>query len=318
MISMSVKKARLSVRTWVFILSIAAVGVCAIVSADARQTKTIPTGEKAKIKGRIAQRDAETFTIDESTGGKTVVLLTDTTSVKSNKKGLGIFRRGEEYAVTSLLRGLVVEVEGVGNEKGQLVAEKVRFNESDLKTALTVESRVVPVEEANKKLSGQVDEVGAVAKDAKSEAAKANEGVAAANKRIDATNTRISGLDNFDEKRQSTVYFAVNSYVITPEAKKDLDALAQEALGSTGYIIEVTGFADPTGNAEKNLALSQRRADTVVKYLAINGKVPMRRIVTPIGYGSTRSAAENKTPEGLKQERRVEVKLMISRGLSQS
>jgi OmpA-OmpF porin, OOP family len=125
-------------------------------------------------------------------------------------------------------------------------------------------------------------------------------------------------LDNFDEKRQSTVYFAVNSYVITPEAKKDLDALAQEALGSTGYIIEVTGFADPTGNAEKNLALSQRRADTVVKYLAINGKVPMRRIVTPIGYGSTRSAAENKTPEGLKQERRVEVKLMISRGLSQS
>jgi OmpA-OmpF porin, OOP family len=309
--SMTVKKARPSVRTWFFILSIAAGGilsiaaggVCAIASAGARQTKTIPAGQQGKIKGRITQRDAETFTVNESAGGATVVLLTDTTSVRSNKKGLGIFRRGEEYAVTSLLRGLVVEVEGVGNEKGQLVAEKIRFNESDLKTSMTVESRVVPVEEANKKLSGQVDEVGAVAKAAKGEAAKANE--------------RISGLDNFDQKSQATVYFDVNSYVISPEAKKDLDRLAQEALSTTGYIIEVTGFADPTGNAEKNLALSQRRADTVVKYLAINGNVPMRRIVTPIGYGSTRSAAGGATPGGSKTERRVEVKLLISRGLNQ-
>jgi outer membrane protein OmpA-like peptidoglycan-associated protein len=150
-------------------------------------------------------------------------------------------------------------------------------------------------------LSGQVDEVGAVAKAAKGEAAKANE--------------RISGLDNFDQKSQATVYFDVNSYVISHEAKKDLDRLAQEALSTTGYIIEVTGFADPTGNAEKNLALRQRRADTVVKYLAIDSKVPMRRIVTPIGYGATRSAAN--TPEARKLERRVEVRLMISRGQSQ-
>ena len=71
-------------------------------------------------------------------------------------------------------------------------------------------------------------------------------------------------------------------------------------MNSTGYIIEVAGFADPTGDAEKNLALSQRRADTVVKYLAIDGKVPMRRIVTPIGYGATRSAAEHNTPRGAK------------------
>jgi OOP family OmpA-OmpF porin len=312
-----VKTSRLLKLDRIIVISIAIAIVCVTVCAGAQQTKNIPPGEKAKIKGRITQRDAETFTVDSSTGQATVVLLTDATSVRSKKKGLGIFRRGEEYAVTSLLRGLVVEVEGVGNEKGQLVAEKVRFNESDLKTANTVDSRVAPVEEATKKISGQVDEVGAVAKDAKSDAARANEGVAAANKRIDATNARISGLDNFDQKSQTTVYFAVNSYVISPEARKELDALAQEALGSTGYLIEVAGFADPTGDAEKNLALSQRRADTVVKYLAINGSVPMRRIVTPIGYGSTRSPAEHNTPEGRKLERRVEVRLMISRGQSQ-
>jgi outer membrane protein OmpA-like peptidoglycan-associated protein len=319
MIINSAKTSRLLTLKRIFVLSIAMAGVWLIECAGAAQTTPTPIrdGEKAKIKGRIAQREAETFTVNQSTGEATVVLLTDATSVRSKKKGLGIFRRGEEYAVTSLLRGLLVEVEGVGNNKGQLVAEKVRFNESDLKTALTVDSRVAPVEEANKKVSGQVDEVGAVAKDAKSEAAKANEGVAVANKRIDDTNKRISGLDNFDEKRQATVYFAVNSYVISPEARKELDALAQEALNSTGYIIEITGFADPTGNAEKNLALSQRRADTVAKYLAVNGNIPMRRIVTPIGYGSTRSEPDHNTPEARKLERRVEVKLMISRALSQ-
>jgi outer membrane protein OmpA-like peptidoglycan-associated protein len=313
-----VKMSRLLKIDRIIVLSIAIAIICVTVGASAQQTKNIPAGEKAKIKGRITQRDAETFTVDSSTGESTVVLLTDKTSVKSKKKGLGIFRRGEEYAVTSLLRGLVVEVEGVGNEKGQLIADKVRFNESDMKTANTVDSRVAPVEEATKKISGQVDEVGAVAKDAKSDAAKANEGVAAANKRIDDTNARISGLDNFDQKRQTTVYFAVNSYVISPEAKKELDALAQEALGSTGYLIEVAGFADPTGDAEKNLVLSQRRADAVVKYLAIDGNIPMRRIVTPIGYGSTRSAAEHNTAEERQLERKVEVRLMISRGQSQS
>lgn len=317
MIVIGGKKVGSLVGTWVFILSVAAGGVCASVSASAQQTKAITAGQKAKVKGRITQREVETFTVNESSGGAAVVLLTDTTSVKSNKKGLGIFRRGEEYAVTSLLRGLVVEVEGVGNEKGQLVAEKVRFNESDLKTTLTVDSRVVPVEEANKKLAGQVDEVSSVAKDAKSEAARANAAAANANAATANANARISGLDNFDEKKQATVYFDVNSYVISPEAKKELDALAQEALNTTGYIIEVAGFADPSGDAEKNLALSQRRADTVVKYLAIDSKVPMRRIVTPIGYGATRSAAELNTPEGRKLERRVEVRLMISRGQSQ-
>jgi OmpA-OmpF porin, OOP family len=294
MIVISVKRARSLIQIWVFILSIAAGAICASVRADAQQVKTVPDGQKAEAKGIIGQRLAETFTVNDKSGGTTVVVLTDTTSVRSNKKGLGIFRRGEDYAVTSLLRGLIVEVEGVGNSKGQLVAEKVRFNESDLKTAYMVESRVTPVEEANKKVAGQVAE-------AQSEAARAN--------------ARISTLDNFDEKKQTVVYFDVNSYDISTAARAELDALAQEALNSTSYIVEVAGFADPSGNKEKNLELSQRRADAVVKYLAINGKVPMRRIVTPIGFGATRSTAA--TPEQHKMERRVEVKLMISRGMSQ-
>jgi outer membrane protein OmpA-like peptidoglycan-associated protein len=204
--------------------------------------------------------------------------------------------------VTSLIRGLVIEAEGTGNTKGQLVAQKIRFDENDLKTALTVNSQTQPLEEATKKLSGQVEEVGAVARDAKADAA--------------AANSRISGLDNFDEKMKATAYFAVNSYVITAKDRRDLDALAKEALQSKGYIVEVTGFADPSGNAQQNIELSQRRADAVVKYLAINGGIPMRRMVTPIGYGATRAAGDNSV-EGKRQERRVEAKLLINRSINQ-
>jgi OmpA-OmpF porin, OOP family len=309
-----------NVRSWylVTILSLVAAAMIAanlVIAAAGTQSKTITAGEKAKISGRISERDVDTITISDTAGGKTVVLLTDTTSVRTNKKGLGIFRRGQEYAVTSLVRGLVVDVEGKGNEKGQLIADKVRFNESDLKTAMTVDSRVGPVEDANKKLSGQVAEVETVAKDARSDAAKANEGVVAANKRIDATNERISGLDNFDVKAEKTVYFAVNSYALTAEDKQALDDISKQALNAKGYMIEVAGFADSTGDADKNLALSQRRADTVVKYLAINGNIPMRRIVTPIGYGATRSVADDTTAEGRKMNRRVEVRMLVSRGL---
>jgi outer membrane protein OmpA-like peptidoglycan-associated protein len=292
-----------------FVLTLAALGLLSYgFAAAVPQTNKVATGAKAKAKGRIVQREEDTITIADSAGAKTVILLTDTTSVKTKSKGLGLFRRGEGYEVTSLIRGLIIEVEGTGNEKGQLMADKIRFDENDLKTALTVSSQTAPLEEANKKLSGQVEEVGATANAAKADAARANESAAAAH-------DRISGLDNFDEKRKVTSYFAINSYVLAAQDMKDLDTLAQEALQTKGYILEVTGFADPSGNAQKNIELSQKRADTVVKYLAINGKVPMRKIVTPIGYGATRAGAAN-TPEAKKQERRVETKLLVNRSIT--
>src|SRR5215216_7463163 len=123
--------------------------------------RTVASGQKSKLKGRIVRRDAETFSIRDEQDTETIVRLTDQTSVKS--KG-GFFRRGSNYDVTSLLRGLPVEVEGRGNAEGQLVAEKVRFDSSDLKVARTVESRVAPVERENQRISGQVDELNEVSK----------------------------------------------------------------------------------------------------------------------------------------------------------
>src|SRR6185436_6812550 len=94
-------------------------------SAQAQDTvfrpgvRTMANGQKAKIKGRIVRRDAETFSVRDDQDKEVVVRLVDQTSVKS--KG-GFFRSGKNYDITSLLRGLPVEVEGRGNSEGQLVA----------------------------------------------------------------------------------------------------------------------------------------------------------------------------------------------------
>ena len=270
--------------------------------------RQISSGQKTKLKGRIVRRDADTFSIRDAQDMEVIVRLTDNTSVKSNG---GFFRRGKNYDVTSLLRGLEVEVEGNGNGEGQLVANKIRFDGDDLKVARTVESRVSPVEKENQRIAGQVDELGEVSRLAKNEADRANAGVTAANE-------RISAIDDYTVQDSVSVYFNTNSAVLTPEFKTALDELARKTATAKGYVIEITGHADSTGNVNRNRVLSQQRADAVVRYLQENHDIPLRRIVTPFGYGQLRPAADNETPEGRRQNRRVEVKILVSRGISSS
>jgi OOP family OmpA-OmpF porin len=263
--------------------------------------KSVPSGAKLKFQGVVTGRDADTFTIRDRSRTDYQVLLTDSTSIKTYG---GFFRRGKKYAITDILRGLIVEVEGRGDAQGQLVAEKVRFNESDMRAAITTDTRVNPVEENQERLSGQIDELSAVAAEARSEAGAANE--------------RISALDDYDEQDAVTVNFAVNSTVLSPQAKQQLSALAEKALTAKSYIIEVGGFADSTGGEAKNFILSRQRAESVIQYLAVNHKIPLRRFVTPVGYGETTAVADNKTAAGRAQNRRVEVKVLVNRGMSRA
>ncbi len=268
-------------------------------SKRTRNTQSVPNGAKLKFKGVVISRDADTFTIRDRNRTDYQVLLTDNTSIKTY--GRLIFG-GKKYAVTDILRGLIVEVEGRGDAQGQLVAEKVRFNESDMRAAVTTDTRVNPVEENQERLSGQMDELSAIAAEARNEVRVANE--------------RISSLDEYDVQETVTVNFTVNSAVLSLSARQQLDTLAQKAISAKSYIIEVGGFTDSTGSEAKNFLLSQRRAESVVQYLAVNHKIPLRRFVSPMGYGKTVMVADNKTAAGRAQNRRVEVKMLLNRGMS--
>lgn len=260
--------------------------------------RSVPSGAKMKFQGVVIGRDADTFTIRDRTRQDYQVLITDDTSIKT--KG-GFLRSGKKYPVTDILRGLIVEVEGRGDPQGQLVADKIRFNESDMRSAITSDTRVTPVEENQKRMAGQMDELYAVAAEAKSQAGAANE--------------RISALDDYDVQDTVAVNFRVNSAVLSPEAKQQLDAFAEKAATGKGYMIEVAGHTDATGGEAKNMRLSRARAESVVEYLAVNHKIPVRRFITPMGYGKTEAVADNSTPAGRAQNRRVEVKMMINRGM---
>ena len=270
--------------------------------------RPVPSGAKLKFKGVVVRRDADTFVIRDRSRVDYQVLMTDDTSIKTHG---GFFRGGKRYAVTDILTGLIVEVEGRGDQQGQLVAQKIRFDESDMRAAITTETRVGPVEQNQMRLSGQMDELSAIANEARNEASAAQ---AAANQ----ANERISALDDYDVQESAVVNFRLNSATLSPEAKGQLDALAAKASTARAYVIEVAGHADATGSAAKNFQLSQRRAEAVVQYLAVNHKIPLRRFITPMGYGKTEAVSDNATAAGRAQNRRVEVKMLISRGMSQT
>jgi outer membrane protein OmpA-like peptidoglycan-associated protein len=290
-------------------------------SASQANVRSVSNGQKMKLKGVVTRRDADTFTVRDLNNVDTVVRLTDRTSVKT--KG-GFLRGGTNYATTNILRGLNVEVEGRGDSSGQLVAEKIRFNESDLRVARTVESRVDPVEsrvgqvEQNaQRLSGQIDELAAVSNAARGGAKAAQDTADAAVAGVNATNDRISALDDYVVQDTMAINFRVNSAVLSPEAKAQLDTVATKAQTAKGFVIEISGYTDSTGSTAKNRRLSQQRADSVVRYLVENHQIPLRRIITPFGYGESQAIADNTSREGRAANRRVEVKILVNRGLVQ-
>jgi outer membrane protein OmpA-like peptidoglycan-associated protein len=153
------------------------------------------------------------------------------------------------------------------------------------------------------RVAGQMDELYAVAAEARAEVKKVDE--------------RVSALDDYDVQETVSVNFRTNSAVLSPEAKTALDGLAAKAMTAKAFMIEVAGHTDATGSDAKNFRLSRQRADAVVQYLAVQHKIPLRRFVTPMGYGKTDAVADNTTREGRSQNRRVDVKMIINRGLNQ-
>jgi outer membrane protein OmpA-like peptidoglycan-associated protein len=290
------------------------------------------TGQKQKIKGVIVSREADSFKLRDMSGVDTTILLNSGTKLEE-KKG-NPFRSAKRYSANQLVRGLNLEVEGRGDGSGGLVAEKIRIDADDLMVAQTVDSRVTPVEgrvtgtetrltaaEANaQRLSGQIDELNAVANAAQGGAKHAQETADAAMAGVNKTNERISSLvtnlDDYEATKSVTVNFRVASAVLSPEAKQILDDIATQAKNEKGFVIEVNGFASSEGKLTFNQELSQRRSDAVVRYLADDHQIPLRRIIMPFGYGPSQPIADNSTREGRQQNRRVEVKILSNKGLN--
>ena len=296
-------------------------GVMSVLAQDA-QVRNLTAGQKYKIKGVVVSKDDSSFIVRDAVGVNTRIAVAPNTSVKT--KG-GFFGGGNTVAVSQIVRGLNLEVEGRGDSAGSLSADKVRFGKDDFRVAQSIDSRVTPAEdrldqaEQNaQRISGQIDELVAISNSARGGAKAAQDTADAAIAGVNATNKRITDVDDYVVQSTATVNFKVNSAVLSPEGRQSLDEVAQRALTMKGYLIEVTGFASADGDAKKNKDLSRRRAQTVLDYLIETHNIPLRRIGVSYGFGEAQAVADNATREGRAQNRRVEVKLTVSKGLNQN
>jgi len=117
-------------------------------------------------------------------------------------------------------------------------------------------------------------------------------------------------MNKYQVLKTETVLFTVNQAKLTDDAKSQLQELAKSTDGLDRYVIEVQGFTDKTGTTMINERLSQQRAQEVARFLANEYKIPVRSI-SMLGSGYALPVADDKTREGRKLNRRVEVRLFV-------
>jgi outer membrane protein OmpA-like peptidoglycan-associated protein len=310
----------------------------------AQDNKSISDGQKLRVEGIVTERHDDTFTLRGPDGTETSVVLTDQTNIKTVRR----FQRDKNTPAYFILRGLRLKAAGRGNSDGQLVAKDIRFDERDLFTAQALESRVEPVEsqadatevltlsnEARidfaqqridqadqnaQRLSGQVEELSSVANAAVASAKNAQTTADQAELAANTANERITRLDDFEVFRTITVHFKSGSAYLSRQAKAEIDEAAANLKDDNlkGWMVSVTGYADSTGKAGSNRSLSDRRANAVIGYLVTKHNVPLQKLVQPFGYGSGKPVETNHTSSGRAQNRRAEINILVSKGVSQA
>lgn len=226
--------------------------------------------------------------------------------------------------VTAMLPGLTIDAEGEGNAKGQLSASKIEFSPNDFDIAMAQEQQIQAnkgaAHEAQTTANQGVAAAGAAQQSADQAQATANAAgkVAIVNAAsVEALNYRVSDLDDYKTVAEAAIFFPSNGSTLDDAAKADLNKLADIAKGLDGYMIEIAGYASQPGSREYNQKLSEARGAAVADYLRIDKRVPMRRILEPAGYGEAHAVGDNSDPQGRALNRRVDVKVIVNKGINQ-
>jgi OOP family OmpA-OmpF porin len=280
----------------------------------------------ADVKGMIISRAGDTLIVKSSQGNVTVV-LTDSTTTKDDRGLFGLDKQHMSDVV--LIPGLKVDIDGMSDAQGRVVATTITVDGDDLETAEMIQSGLHPTAEqvaANvQTLEVHQEQLGAHSEQlaAHKESIAANQQNISANKQqiqanmadIEEHTDRFTALSEYDVKGEATVKFDSGSTKISAQDQEELKNLAQTATGLKGYIIEVTGYADSRGGAAMNTKLSENRAKAVITFLMQQGNVPVRYIVAPGAMGEYGSAAPNETKAGQAENRRVVVKVLVNKGI---
>jgi OOP family OmpA-OmpF porin len=272
------------------------------------------------IQGVINGRSGATMTLQTQDSGNVVVILTPSTEVDEVE---GLLRaRRKEMAVTALIPGLPVQVQGSYNAQNQLVANVVKFKGSDLNNAEDYQAGLDPTKQqvqANQQQIQQSEQQiqAQIQLAAEQQKTEANQAAIAANQAaIAADNKRFGELADYNILGEVTVYFANGSTTIEPKYKPQLLQLTQQAMGIKAYILQVQGYASAVGSAALNQRLSSERAANVTEFLEQQGNIPLTNMLAPGAMGTSQQVASDATAEGQAEDRRVVVKILQNKGIA--
>jgi len=147
------------------------------------------------------------------------------------------------------------------------------------------------------------------AQNASQAANNANQSAQDAVNRADTLAGVIGNLENYKQVGDVSVTFGFNKANLTKADKDQLDQFGGQLAGTQSYILEVTGGTDSVGSRDYNYALSDRRAMSVVQYLASKYNVPAHKFYL-VGLGKDVEVDSNKTAAGRAKNRHVEVQLL--------
>jgi OOP family OmpA-OmpF porin len=280
---------------------------------------SVKRGEKTKVEGLVVSRQGDVVTLRSADANNVKVEITDYTKVATRR---GLFRK-KSVSISELLPGLWIKVKGVGDSPGHVLAESISLTSEDLRTARAIQAGLVPLDakvQANQRATQQnaqsIEAHGQQIQSNKQEIVASQQQIQTNQHQINDANQRISELADYDLKYATSINFAMGSADLSPGAKSQLMRLANDAGSLKGYVLQVKGYTDSLGTLAVNQALSMRRAQSVIAYLEQSGNIPLTHVLTPGAMGESHPMSSNETAEGRAENRRVEVKVLVSRGLA--
>lgn len=233
------------------------------------------------IEGIISARGDEKIRVTAADGTSTVVTVNDATRIRAKGGFLGLDR--SKLGADSLMNGLPVTVRTLQAPDG-LLASQIELKNKDLKTATMIRNGT-------------------------------SQGFAEQTAATGALRGRVADIGQYNVKSTTNVNFDIGKAVLSAQAQNDLCATASAAEGMKNALLLVVGYADSTGDNDFNQQLSEKRAARVVNYLQQTCGWKPYRMLTPTGMSEAAPLADNDTPEGRAQNRRVAVNVLISKGL---
>jgi OOP family OmpA-OmpF porin len=269
---------------------------------------------QTKVEGVIKGRDGSKIILQTSDSPKLIVLLTDSTDVAQVQGALKA--RKKKMSMAALVPGLPIKVEGTYDTQDQLVARTVRFKGNDLEQAQAIQAGLHETQAQAQQNKEELEKQNAALK-AQNEALTEQQKQIEANKAAIAANTaRFGQLDDYYIWDEVTVLFGNGKVKVDPQYIPQLTALAEKAKTVNGYVIQVKGYASPSGSAALNQKLSEDRANNVTNILLQQGHVSLTNMLAPGAMGESHQVEKDKTADNEAANRRVVVRVLQNKGIA--